>query len=123
MLDEQLIFPIFSRVAKVLKIFTEEPTFFPRQQDMEELNPTRDPQKRRIHRIESCWDWRNRVIKSMRTTTELYLWEMPYWRRYLTAQERYFFFRYWNDDEWCEECGKAIIKLDKNFVRLGVYWE
>ena len=90
---------------------------------MEDLNPTRDPQKRKIHKIESAWEWRNKVIKAMRTSSELSLLEQSSWFLYMTKQERYFFYRYWNDDEWCEECGKAIIKIHRNFEKGGVYWE
>lgn len=123
MLDEQLIWPMYERVSKVLQIFIDDPCFFPRQQDLEELNPTHDPVKRKIHKIESAWEWRNKVINAMRTSSELYLWEVPYSRRYLSRQERYFFFRYWIENEWCEECGRAITKIHRNFEKNGIYWD
>lgn len=120
-MDDVLI--TYERICRVLKIFLEDTAFFPKFQDMEELNPTGSPMKRKIHKIESAWDWRNRVLSALRTQDELYGWEILWRKRYLTNQERFAFYKFYFDGAWHPEMKKAVKKIDRLFERARVYWE
>ena len=113
----------YLRICQVLSIFTSDPTFFPRFQDMEELNPTRDPVKRRLHRIEAAWDWRDRVLGCLRCQDQLCGWEWPWRRRYCTPFESHAFWHFYFTGAELPELGRAVVKLEKSMERKGVFWE
>lgn len=113
----------YERICNVLSIFYSNPEFFPRGQDFEDLNPTKDPGRRRIHKIESAWDWRDRVYRALRTQDEIYSWEKLFGWRYLNNSESHAFWVFYNDGIWKEVTKKAIKKVHMNFERMGIYWE
>ena len=123
MLSEDDITTQYLRICTVLEIFFHDGTFFPKQDDFEDLNPTRSPMKRKIHKIEACWEWRNKVNKALRTQDRLYCHEMLWQRRYMTNFENHAFWHYYLDGVWNELAGIAVLKVNRLFERLGVYWE
>ncbi len=113
----------YSRICNVLSIFLSDPTFFPRGQDMEDLNPTRDPQKRKMHKIESAWDWRNRVLSCLRCQDQLYRWEWVWRRRYWTALEAHSFWHFYFNGAELPQLGRGVMKLERNMERHNIFWE
>ncbi len=110
----------YERICRVLGFYFGDPFFVPKR---ETVPP--DDQKEKVHvkiyRVDSCVDWRCRVWKALRTQNEIYLWEGPWRRRYMTEHERFkFWVLYWESKGSADE---AMKKIDRNFERWGVYWE
>jgi hypothetical protein len=112
-----------TRINTVLEIFFSDPCFFPKYQDMEDLNPTHDPIKRKMHKIESAWDWRNRVIKCFRTQDKLYPSDWPRESLYMAHNESCAFWGLYLKGKWNDRAKIAIGKIDKLMEHWGVYWE
>lgn len=120
----------FLRIERVISIYQCDPCFFPRGQDFEsDFNPTHDRIKRRIYAIEACVDWRCRASSSWWTQRQFIcnrivrvdrIWQV---RRYLTQEEHFYFWRYYNEHEWHPIAGNAITKILRNMERNNVFWE
>ncbi len=107
-----------------MSIFFDDVEFYPRAVDLgPEFNPTRDRQKVKALRIESAWEWRSRVLASLRCQDELYAWERPWRGSYPSKGEKYAFYVYYQTGWWTKQAGWAIVKINRLMERKGVYWE
>lgn len=113
----------FGRIKKVIDtLFTDEQYIPVFDGWSNEFNPTRDPPKNKMLRIERQWDWRDRVFKSLMNQAELPNHLRCRYRWYLTITEEWVFWEYYRKGVWRPECGRAIVKVCRNFDRWKV-WE
>ncbi len=122
-MDERDVSSIYESICTVLAIFEGDVTFYPRSFDLTiEFNPSRDKHKVPTLRIESCWEWRSRVLSCFRTSSELYEWEQKQRNQYVTLSELLAFKDYYTKKVWNKQAGWAVIKIHRQMERRGVFW-
>ena len=107
-------------ISRILNIFKDDSGFVPQYEIKTEDNPTHDPLKGKILRIELAWDFRDKVIKCFRQQDDLFFWEAPWKRRYLTKYEHTAFLEYWcfNREKW--GLNQAIDKIYGNMAKAVI---
>ncbi len=114
----------YEKICRVLATFEDDPTFYPKDTEREPgWNDTQDRPKHQILKIECAWEWRGRVLKCLRCKDDLYPWEIPWRRRYMSLSERYAFWGWRNKGRQDEHTAGAIKKVWNLMERAGVYWE
>ena len=112
-------------IEKILLLLGEE-SYCPRNDGWsQEMNPTGDPMRSRLERLERVWNWRNKVRRAMRTQETLKYGYKTEWllyrRRYLTEREHECFMRYYETGRgWNWLVVDAIEKIWRNLTKSGV---
>ena len=112
-------------IEKILLLLGEE-SYCPRNDGWsQEMNPTGDPMRSRLERIERVWNWRNKVRRAMRTQETLKYGYKTEWilyrRRYLTERENECFMMFYTSGRgWNWHVKEAIGKIWRNLNKSGV---